>query len=91
MVERFGQTVQSGRAGGGSVYKGSLYAEIAAAQIRMTGGVARGRLLLTPKGKRLLASAVPIWEWTHKEIEGLLPDGDPSHLRSDLRVLSGGG
>jgi len=52
----------------------------------------RGRLLaLTPKGKSLLASAVPIWERTHKEIEGLLPDGDPSRLRSDLRVLSGDG
>jgi DNA-binding MarR family transcriptional regulator len=52
----------------------------------------RGRLLaLTPKGKRLLASAVPIWERKHKEIEALLPDGGPSRLRSDLRVLSGGG
>jgi DNA-binding MarR family transcriptional regulator len=52
----------------------------------------RGRLLaLTPKGKSLLASAVPIWERTHEEIEGLLPDGDPSPLRNDLRVLCGGG
>jgi len=52
----------------------------------------RGRLLaLTPKGKRLLANTVPIWEKTHKEIEGLLPDGDPTRLRGDLRVLSGGG
>lgn len=52
----------------------------------------RGRLLaLTPKGKSLLASAVLIWERTHEEIEGLLPDGDPSRLRSDLRVLSGRG
>jgi DNA-binding MarR family transcriptional regulator len=51
----------------------------------------RGRVLaLKPKGKRLLASAVPIWERTHKEIEGFLPDGDPARLRSDLRVLSGG-
>jgi DNA-binding MarR family transcriptional regulator len=52
----------------------------------------RGRLLaLTPKGTSLLASAVPIWERTHKEIEGPLPEGDPSRLRSDLRVLSGSG
>ena len=52
----------------------------------------RGRLIaLTPKGMRLLAHAVPIWERTHKEIEGLLPDGDRGRLRSDLRVLSGGG
>ena len=52
----------------------------------------RSRLIaLTPKGMRLLTRAVPIWERTHQEIEGLLPDGDPDRLRSNLRVLSGGG
>jgi DNA-binding MarR family transcriptional regulator len=52
----------------------------------------RSRLMaLTPKGMRLLARAVPIWERTHQEIEGLLPDGDPNRLRSNLRVLSSGG
>ena len=52
----------------------------------------RSRLIaLTPKGMRLLTRAVPIWERTHQEIEGLLPDGDPDRLRSNLRVLAGGG
>ena len=52
----------------------------------------RSRLIaLTPKGIRLLTRAVPVWERTHEEIEGLLPDGDPNRLRSNLRVLSGGG
>ncbi|MGA8437210.1 MAG: MarR family transcriptional regulator [Candidatus Sulfotelmatobacter sp.] len=49
----------------------------------------RNRLTaLTPKGRILLARAVPIWERTHREIEGLLPDGDPNRLRSNLRALS---
>lgn len=52
-------------------------------------GGRRSRLMaLTPKGTTLLARAVPIWRRTHHEIEGLLPDGDPNHLRSDLRALS---
>jgi DNA-binding MarR family transcriptional regulator len=51
----------------------------------------RSRLMaLTPKGMTLLAQAVPVWERTHREVEHLLPDGDPSRLRSNLRVLSGG-
>jgi DNA-binding MarR family transcriptional regulator len=55
-------------------------------------GDRRSRLIaLTPKGIRLLTRSVPIWERTHQEIEGLLPDGDPNRLRSNLRVLSGGG
>src|ERR1700726_1512980 len=46
-------------------------------------GDRRSRLMaLTPKGSTLLAKAVPIWERTHREIERLLPDGDPNHLRS---------
>jgi DNA-binding MarR family transcriptional regulator len=49
----------------------------------------RSRLIaLTSKGMRLLARAVPIWQRTHKQIEGLLPEGDPSRLRSNLTVLS---
>jgi DNA-binding MarR family transcriptional regulator len=52
----------------------------------------RGRLIaLTPQGMRLLTRAVPIWERTHQEIEGLLQYGDPNRLRSNLRALSGGG
>jgi DNA-binding MarR family transcriptional regulator len=55
-------------------------------------GDRRSRLLaLTPRGMTLLARAVPVWERTHREIEGLLPDADPNRLRSDLRALSGGG
>jgi DNA-binding MarR family transcriptional regulator len=55
-------------------------------------GDRRSRLMaLTPKGMTLLAKGVPIWQRTHQEIEGLLPDGDPDRLRSDLRALSGGG
>jgi len=55
-------------------------------------GDRRSRLMaLTPKGMTLLAKAVPIWERTHHEIEGLLRVGDPNRLRSNLRALSGGG
>jgi DNA-binding MarR family transcriptional regulator len=49
----------------------------------------RSRLLrLTEKGRTLLASAVPAWESTHREIEQLIPDGDPEALRRGLRALS---
>ena len=52
-------------------------------------GDRRSRLMaLTPKGMTLLARAVPIWERTHREIEGQLPDRDPNRLRSNLRALS---
>ena len=55
-------------------------------------GDRRSRLMApTPKGMTLLARAVPIWERTHQEIEGLLPHGDPNRLRSNLRALSGAG
>lgn len=48
----------------------------------------RARLIkLTPKGRRLLARAVPIWKSTHLEIEGLLHDGDPDRLRRNLLSL----
>ncbi len=49
----------------------------------------RSRLMaLTPKGKSLLASAMPIWERTHVEVEGLLQDDDPAHFRKNLLALS---
>jgi DNA-binding MarR family transcriptional regulator len=52
-------------------------------------GDRRSRLMaLTPKGMTLLAKAVPIWERSHQEIEGLLPDRDPNRLRRNLRALS---
>jgi len=49
----------------------------------------RARLMvLTPKGRRLLARAVPIWKSTHLAVEGLLSDRDPSRFRNNLRTLS---
>jgi DNA-binding MarR family transcriptional regulator len=49
----------------------------------------RSRLLkLTAKGRRSLARAVPIWERTHREVEGLLTDKNPEGLRNNLRALS---
>jgi DNA-binding MarR family transcriptional regulator len=48
----------------------------------------RGRLLqLTTEGKAVLASAVPIWEETHAEVEAKLPDGGANELRADLMAL----
>ena len=35
------------------------------------------RLILTDKGHRILASAVPIWRKTHAEIEAALPTLPP--------------
>src|SRR5271167_3486432 len=46
------------------------------------------RMKLTPKGRRLLVQAVPIWESTHAAVEGLLSDHDPDRLRKNLRALS---
>jgi DNA-binding MarR family transcriptional regulator len=49
----------------------------------------RGRLMrLTPKGRRVLARAVPIWKSTHVAMEALLGDGEPDRLRKNLRALS---
>ena len=45
-------------------------------------------LILTEKGHDLLIRAVPVWESTHREIEQLMPDGDPDELRRNLRALS---
>ena len=47
----------------------------------------RVRLMtLTPKGRRLLARAVPIWKSTHLAVENLL-NRHPDHLRRDLQAL----
>ena len=49
----------------------------------------RTRLLtLTPAGRALLASAVPVWKHSHAQVEGLLDGTDPDGLRRDLRALS---
>jgi DNA-binding MarR family transcriptional regulator len=48
----------------------------------------RSRILtLTREGLELLARAVPVWEQTHQEIEGMIPGGDPEGLRKGLRAL----
>ena len=48
----------------------------------------RGRLMtLTPKGRRLLARAVPVWLSTHTAVESLLRKGDPDRLRDNLRAI----
>lgn len=48
----------------------------------------RARLItLTPKGRRLLARAVPIWKKTHLAVEDLLHDKDPDRLRRNLLSL----
>lgn len=49
----------------------------------------RSRLLtLTEAGRATLASAVPIWERTHAEVDGLLDPADLQNLRTGLRVLA---
>jgi DNA-binding MarR family transcriptional regulator len=49
----------------------------------------RSRLMmLTARGRKALARAVPIWRKTHAEVEALLRDGQGDRLRSDLRALS---
>ena len=49
----------------------------------------RSRVIkLMPKGRRLLARAVPVWKSTHVAIEALLGDGDADRLRMNIRALS---
>ncbi len=49
----------------------------------------RGRLMtLTPRGRKLLARAVPLWKSMHLAVEGQLGKGEPERLRKNLRVLS---
>ena len=49
----------------------------------------RSRVMtLTPKGRRLLARAVPVWKKTHVVVEALLSDGDAERFRKNLRAVS---
>jgi DNA-binding MarR family transcriptional regulator len=49
----------------------------------------RARVLkLTDKGRELLASAVPVWQSTHDEVESLMPPGGPDSIRRSLQSLS---
>jgi DNA-binding MarR family transcriptional regulator len=45
-------------------------------------------LILTGKGRTLLARAVPVWRNTHEEIERQMPDIEPGQLRKALQALS---
>ncbi len=45
-------------------------------------------LILTEKGRTLMARALPVWKSTHEEIEGLTPAIDWNLLRENLRAIS---
>ncbi|MFZ0304564.1 MAG: MarR family transcriptional regulator [Terracidiphilus sp.] len=45
-------------------------------------------LILTVKGRELMARAVPIWEQTHAEVEEQLGDKGPENLRAGLMAVS---
>jgi DNA-binding MarR family transcriptional regulator len=45
-------------------------------------------LALTPAGRTMLATAMPIWDRTHQSLEALLGNSSPERLRADLRALS---
>ena len=45
-------------------------------------------LILTPKGRDLLARALPVWQRTHNEIEHEIPGVDWNELRRTLRAFS---
>jgi DNA-binding MarR family transcriptional regulator len=45
-------------------------------------------LILTEKGRTLLAHALPIWKSTHEEIEKLSPAIDWNVFRENLRAVS---
>ena len=45
-------------------------------------------LILTAKGRSLLARALPVWQRTHEEIEQLAPGIDWNALRQNLQIIS---
>jgi DNA-binding MarR family transcriptional regulator len=46
------------------------------------------RLVLTPAGRALLVTALPLWERIHASVEALLARSNADDLRADLRALS---
>jgi DNA-binding MarR family transcriptional regulator len=44
-------------------------------------------LILTAKGRNLLARALPVWQSTHEEIEQLAPGIDWNTLRQNLHAI----
>lgn len=48
----------------------------------------RARLLqLSPRGKKVLSRAVPVWKSTHAAVEADLGPDEPDRLRKNLRAL----
>jgi DNA-binding MarR family transcriptional regulator len=45
-------------------------------------------LILTAKGRELLARAVPIWQKTHAEVEAQIAGSGPEELRAGLMAVS---
>jgi len=45
-------------------------------------------LILTDKGRQLLASALGVWQSKHDELERLIPEPGPEALRKGLRALA---
>lgn len=45
-------------------------------------------LILTDKGRTLLANALPAWQKTHEEVEEAAPSIDWNALRENLRAVS---
>jgi DNA-binding MarR family transcriptional regulator len=45
-------------------------------------------LILTDQGRELLASAVPTWKSTHKDVEKSMPGTDSELLRKSLKSIS---
>ncbi len=45
-------------------------------------------LVLTAAGRSALGAAVPVWQRTHSDVEGLLGETGPERLRLDLLALS---
>lgn len=56
--------------------------------LSIVGEKSRLHSTLTPKGRQLLARAVPVWRRTHIAVEARLPVGDPDRLRENLRAVS---
>jgi DNA-binding MarR family transcriptional regulator len=46
------------------------------------------RLVLTTAGRRILRSAMPVWERTHGDIDGRLAKTEAKALRTSLRALA---
>lgn len=46
------------------------------------------RLILTPAGRKVLQSALPVWVEVHGEIDELLPSAEGRLLRRGLRALA---